>query len=308
MNASARVTAVIVTYQSRTTIALALDGLRPAHDDGVADCVVVDNASSDGTADFVAEHYPWVSVVRSGGNLGFGRGCNLGFRAVSTPYVLFLNPDAVLGPASLRTLLDFMDAREQVGIAGPATATHGGDLHWAGMLLTPRGLLRSALRLGQVYPQKRTIKPGEAPFQTNWVCGAVMLIRSSTFRELGGFDPRFFLYYEETDLCLRTERAGMEIWAVGQATAQHTVGVSAKQTGEELSSDEYGCIVEHFYPSRFYYLVKNFGWVSGVVAELAAVSAERAHWAVKALLNRADARQRGWPKRPVLRMPAKLEE
>lgn len=309
MIASAKVTAVIVTYQSRGTIALALDALRRAYDSGLAECVVVDNASSDGTADFVAESYPWVTLVRSAENLGFGRGCNLGFRSVASPYVLFLNPDAAIGLQSLQTLIHFMDAHERAGIAGPATLTRSGDLHWAGLLLTPVGLIRSALRMGTVYADGRAIQPGEAPFRTSWICGAVMLIRSRTFRDLEGFDPRFFLYYEETDLCLRTVRSGMEIWAIGEATAEHAVGVSAKQAGKELSSDQYGYIVEHFFPSRYYYLVKNFGWLPGFTAELICAGMERARWVAKALLRRTDARQqRNALKRPILRMPAKSKE
>lgn len=257
-------TAVIVTYNSCGHINNALQALRIAHEAGILDCVVVDNAGGDGTADFIAVAHPWVTLVRSKINLGFGRGCNLGFQQVDTPYVLIHNPDAVVDQQALRTLVDFMDSHRQAGVSAPATIVGGDHLQPAGMLTTPTSILRSALGFRNAMPCQRQITPGCPPFQTPWVCGAVMLIRSDLFRHLGGFDPRFFLYFEETDFCRRVKKAGAEIWAVGQAVAQHQGGACAKSTGQPLESS---CIAEHFYPSRFYYLVKHFGWIPAVGAE-----------------------------------------
>src|SRR5512139_2440690 len=134
---SLRTTAVIVTYRSRKTIAATLEGCRPAHDAGRLHVVVVDNASNDGTAAFVRGAFPWVEVVDAGGNLGFGRGCNLGFERVRTPYVLFLNPDATLGLESLTELESLLDAHPDVGIVGPGIRYEDGMLQRAGLLTTP---------------------------------------------------------------------------------------------------------------------------------------------------------------------------
>jgi GT2 family glycosyltransferase len=269
MSESRKVTAVIVTYQSRETIGHTLDALAPACDSGFASCVVVDNASSDGTADYIAEQYPWVEIIPSPENLGFGRGCNLGFESVGTPYALFLNPDASIGLAGLEVLVDFIDSHPRAGIVGPSTEIKGWGYQSAGMMLTPARLIGASLGARDMHPGARVIEPGGAPFQTNWICGAVFMIRSSLFRKLGGFDPRFFLYFEETDLCLRVAREGMELWAVGEALSEHLAGYSTRHSGEEMTGEPIGAsVARYFYPSRFYYLGKNFGWPSAILAEI----------------------------------------
>ena len=257
-------TAVIVTYNSRGHINDALAALRVAHEAGSLDCVVVDNVSSDGTADFVAAAHPWVTLIRSGRNLGFGRGCNLGFQQVNTPYVLIHNPDAVLKQQALQIMVDFIETHPQAGIVAPAIVEGERSLQAAGLLTTPASLLRAALGMVDALPDEQRIIPGNPPFATSWVCGAMMLIRSELYRRLGGFDPRFFLYFEETDFCRRAALEGAEIWAVGEAVARHLGGACAKATGQSMESF---CISEHYYRSRFYYLVKHFGWVTAVGTE-----------------------------------------
>lgn len=293
-----RVSVVIVTYRSRSTIAAALAPLEQAVRHNTIECIIVDNASGDGTADFVATHYPWVRLIRSAENLGFGRGCNAGFAAANSDYVLFLNPDAVIEPTAIQSLLDVLVANPNAAAVGPATlvgpaslaaiseascADGNGSLQMAGMLPTPRSLIASALHRPNAFPARRMIIPGDAPFQTNWICGAIMMFRADAFRALGGFDPRFFLYFEETDLCLRAARAGYELWATGAATARHICGVSARASGEIIES---GCISEHFYRSRAYYLSRNFGPVAATATEgsLAAIMGVRR--VVKHLLGR----------------------
>lgn len=300
---TAKVTAVIVTYHSRQTISYALDGLKAACDAGFARCVVVDNQSADGTADYVAEAYPWVELVRSPNNIGFGRGCNLGFERVTTPYVLFLNPDASLDLDALRTMTAFMDAHPDAAICGPATESPDGSWVWSGKVLTPLGHVKSALQGGARALQHRAIEPGSAPSRTEWVCGAIMLVRSQMFRKLEGFDPRFFLYYEETDLCLRALRAGWQNWSIGEAVGKHIGRVSSKQAGSELSVGRNGDIAEYFYPSQFYYLTKNFGWFSAVLAEIATEAVDWLRWLRRTRFGTASREPR--KPRPFLRMPAK---
>ena len=310
MSESRKVTALIVTYQSLETIGHTLDAFYPAFDSGYASCVVVDNASSDGTADYVAERYPWVKLIRSSENLGFGRGNNLGFRSVETPYLLFLNPDASIGLDGLKVLVEFLDSHPKVGIAGPSTWAIDMGYQSAGNLLTPMRLIRASLGFGtRREVGDRVIEPGGEPFQTTWICGAVFMIRSSLFRELGGFDPRYFLYYEETDLCLRTLRKGYEIWAVGKASSEHHCGISAGQSGGEMASDTRGSIVsKHFFESRYYYMRKNFGWFSATAAELVSPVMDWLRWQRNTLLKRGEAQRMKPPRRPIMQLPKQVDE
>lgn len=302
----ASVTAVIVTYQSRRTIGAALDTLREAHDAGFADCVVVDNVSDDGTADFVAQTYPWVRLIRSPSNIGFGRGCNLGVASVSTPYVLLLNPDAAMKFDSIGLMHEFFEHHPGCSMVAPAIIESDLSLQDAGLMLTPATLLRSVFRMGNPFPDRRSIVPGGEPFRTTWICGAVMLMRTTQYRSLGGFDPRFFLYFEETDLCRRFIQNGGEIWTVGQAIAHHIGGASARSEEESMESN---CIAEHFYRSRFYFLAKHYGRLTAVFLEtLDAVShgIRRLRWACCRTGKSGNAEQR--PRRPFLQMPTQPEK
>lgn len=258
-------TAVIVTFNSLGEIGRALTALLTAYEAGIIHCVVVDNASSDGTADFVERAHPWVKLLRHEQNVGFGRGCNAGFAHVHTPYILIQNPDAVVTLPAVRTLVGFLEKRKAAGIAAPAIVERDGNLQAAGLMTTPASLVLSAMGSRRPMKEKKPIVPDSPPFRTAWVCGAVMLVRAELFRSLGGFDRRFFLYFEETDLCRRTLEEGAEIWAVGEAVVEHAGGAS---TGGHTNAAEYvPYIYEHFYRSRFYYLVKHFGWVRAVVSE-----------------------------------------
>lgn len=295
-------TVVVVTYNAARTIGPLLDALTPAHERLGTRCVVVDNASADGTLDLVRGAYPWVTAVPSGGNVGFGRGCNLGFEYTQTRYVLFLNPDAVMSLAALTTLETFMEDHPRAGACAPAIR-EGDELQAAGLLATPRTVLRAAVGLRKAYPQSRPIRPGEVPFRTPWVCGAALMMRSEVFRSVGGFDPRFFLYFEETDLLRRTEAAGWEIWAVGQAVIDHEGAGAAKDTGQSLVG---GCIAEHYFESRYYYLTKHHGRVAAAVTEAGEVAALLARAALKRGLGRADSRFRQRIAAPLFRGPKKV--
>jgi len=261
------VTAVIVTYQSARTIGVALAAALRCRDAGLLDLVVVDNASSDATREILASHAGWADVVLEATNHGFARGCNLGLARVKSPYTLFLNPDAAIEPPALRTMLEFMEQRPDAGIVGPATLCGSKDrplLQPTGRYPTPWSVVRDATPLLRRRSSAVTIVPGSAPMRTGWVCGAVLLIRSRLARQLRGFDPRFFLYWDEIDLCRRAEEAGYENWALGSALARHVVGASS-DGGPRVGA----AVAKHYYQSRYYYMAKHHGWLAATAAELA---------------------------------------
>lgn len=261
-------TAVIVTYQSAHTVATTLAATRRCYDAQLLDCIIVDNGSSDGTPELIQQEAGWARVVLTGRNNGFGRGCNLGLAGVRSPYTIFINPDAWIEPDALRTLLRFMEENPRVGVVGPATLS--GDFHeipglqGTGPRPTPGHMLLAALPLVKRAQNLRPIEPNSAPFRTGWVCGALFMVRTELLVRLGGFDPRFFLYWEETDLCQRVEDLGFETWAVGTAVAHHIGGASSADDDTRIS----GCIAKHYYQSRRYYMIKHHGWLAATLAEL----------------------------------------
>ena len=258
------VTAIIVTYQSARTIGRALAAARRCHDAGLLDLVVVDNASSDATREILAREAGWARVVLEVANHGFGRGCNIGFELVRSPYTILINPDAVVEPDCLRRLMMFLEKNHEAGIVGPATLVgeNGEFFQPTGPYPTPWSTLRDAtplLRRSSTVP----VPPGSAPMRTGWVCGAILMIRTDLMRRLGGFDPRFFLYWEEVDLCRRAEQAGYENWVLGGAVASHVVGASSSG-GTRFGT----AVARHYYQSRYYYMAKHHGWLAATTAEV----------------------------------------
>ena len=285
------VTAVIVTYQSEKTIAATLAALQRCHDDGLLDAIIIDNNSTDSTQDIVRASTPWAHHEFTGINNGFGRGCNLGFASVRTRYAIFINPDAIVEPNALKIMLEFMEANTDVGIVGPAII-HGGEpsakvLQHTGQRPTPLTILRDALPFQGAHSISWPIVPGSEPTRTGWVCGAVLMIRTEIMKRLGGFDPRFFLYWEEFDLCRRADDIGYETWAVGAALAYHAGGASSASDNTRI----HGCIAKHFYQSRHYYMTKHHGAVAASSAELA----EFALIAIRALVRRIPGARLGAP-------------
>jgi N-acetylglucosaminyl-diphospho-decaprenol L-rhamnosyltransferase len=287
-------TAVVVTYRSARTLSPALAALRASHDAGLLDCVVVDNASTDATRAILAREAGWATVVLQDGNHGFGRGCNAGLARVRTPFTVFVNPDAEVGPDALRTMLAFLQANPRVGIVGPATrigAENGAVLQHTGPRPRPFHILQGQTRLLGRVPPQRDIVPGSAPFRTGWVCGAVLMARTELLQRLGGFDPTFFLYWEEMDLCQRVEDAGFEVWAVGTAIARHACGASS---ADDDAARIQGCLARHYFPSRRHYLVKHHGFWTATAVEIAELGLLLAMTAVDVVRGRGAGRL--WPR------------
>jgi GT2 family glycosyltransferase len=262
------VTAVIVTYQSERTIGQALAAARRCYDAQLLDAVIVDNSSTDSTREILEREARWARRVLTGRNNGFGRGCNIGFKEVTSAYTIFINPDAVVESEAIRTMLQFMEQYPKVGIVGPAIieGKSGGntELQHTGQRPTPWTILRDAMPFLRHQSISWPIVPGSPPARTGWVCGAVFMIRTELLKRLHGFDPRFFLYWEETDVCQCAEDAGFEIWALGSAVAQHVGGASSSLDDTRIA----GCIAKHYFQSRYYYMVKHHGRLAATIAEI----------------------------------------
>jgi hypothetical protein len=261
-------TAIIVTYQSERTIRATLLAVQRCRDAGLLEAIIVDNNSTDATRTILAVDATWALCRFNDSNRGFARACNIGFEGVTTPYTMLINPDAVIEPDSLRTLLNFMDAHREVGIAGPSIiegeSSGIGAFQDTGDLPTPATMLRQATPILRRRHATRPIIPGSAPQRTGWVCGAVLIIRTDLMADLNGFDPRFFLYWEEMDLCARADMRGYQTWAVGTALAQHLGGASSATDDKRVG----GCIARHYFQSRYYFMVKHHGLIFATVAEI----------------------------------------
>ena len=205
---------VVVSYNSADTLRQCLS---PLVTDQNVRVTVVDNASQDESIASVAD-LP-VRVVALERNHGFAFGCNRGWEAGSAPYVLFLNPDARIEPASIVQLVRVLREDPSVGLVAPRIVDEDGSLQFS-VRRFPR--LRStyaqALFLHRVFPHAtwtdeviRDPLVYERPGPVEWVSGACVLVRRSVLEHIGGWDEGFFLYGEDIDICRRLWEAGFEV-------------------------------------------------------------------------------------------------
>ncbi len=202
----------------------------------VSRIIVVDNGSTDGSADAV-ESLPGVEVIRTGKNLGFGAACNIGAKAGSAPYILFLNPDTRLGTGSLAVPLAFMEQPKnaKVGICGIQLVDECGKVSRTCARYPTLGrLMSSALGLDKL-PSLQS----SGMRMSNWdhsdtrqvdqVMGAFFFIRREVFETCCGFDERFFVYFEEVDAARRSKLAAWDSWYLTEAQAFHAGGGTSRQ-------------------------------------------------------------------------------
>lgn len=199
--------------------------------------VVVDNASSDGSTDFPGKIDLPLQVIRNTVNRGFSAACNLGASTGAADYLLFLNPDVTLLNDSLWKPISFMEdaAHKSIGIVGIQLLDGKNNVSrtcarfptagrfFAAMIGLNRlfpGAFKDHFMLEWDHKESRTV---------DQVMGAFFLVRGSLFRSLGGFDERFFVYFEEVDFSLRARKAGFETYFLAEAAAYHKGGGTSDQ-------------------------------------------------------------------------------
>ena len=227
----ATVGVVIVAYRSANVIR---DGLLGLPTGRLADVVVVDNESPDDTVEVVTSlRLPKVRVHPAGGNLGFGAGCNRGVEQLdsSVSLVLFLNPDAVIDAASIERLVAHLEAHHETALVAPRLEQGGTPIFSSGRVGTLATEARALLpkEIGWLLPQRRRSPADDRTGPVGYTEGACMLVRRDRLEEVGGFDERFFLYFEELDLAHRFREKGWTVDLCVDAVAAHAVGTA---TGE----------------------------------------------------------------------------
>ena len=199
-----RVSVVVVTHHSGEVIRQCLAPLGKA-----AKIVVVDNASGDDTLEIVAQAAPPAEILRNRIGAGYGNGASQGLAEVQTEFALLANPDAVVSDAALARLVEAADAYPDGGLFGPTVVDRNGKVelsHDVGLFDRRR------------YGGRDTETAPDGPCCSEFLSGAVTLLRMSAYREVGPFDPRLFLYYEDDDFCMRLRAARSSLILVPAAS------------------------------------------------------------------------------------------
>ncbi len=234
MSGQPRVSVLIVSYNTRDLLLQAIDStVREA----LAEVIVVDNASTDGSADAVASRYPRVRLIRSPVNLGFAAGTNAAAAAAHGTHLLLLNPDATLTPGALDRLLDLHDREPRAAAIGPSMAYPSGQPQPAAFCFP--GLAQVFLDLFPVERIMDTRLNGRLHHARDatpveHLLGACMLIRGAAWRDVGPLDEGYFMYLEEVDWCQRARRKGWQIWFEPGAAVVHHAGAATRQQPDAM--------------------------------------------------------------------------
>jgi N-acetylglucosaminyl-diphospho-decaprenol L-rhamnosyltransferase len=235
MNPALDLAVVILNYNTRDLLRDCLHSLRAQTGLNVAACVV-DNASSDGSAEMVAANFPDVALIRNGHNAGFSAGNNLGLRHFGFPdrpqarYAMLLNPDTLLPADALRHLVQFADSQPDVGIVGPKLVLPDGSLDKAcrRSFPTPEVSFYRLTGLSALFPRSRrfgrynlTFLDEDAQADVDAVVGACMMLRAEVIAQIGLLDEQFFMYGEDLDWCLRAKQAGYRVVYYPAVVVQH---------------------------------------------------------------------------------------
>jgi GT2 family glycosyltransferase len=251
----------IVSYNTRSDLEACLRSIFSSRIEPRFQVAVVDNGSTDGSQEMVRTLFPQVKLVESGANLGYGRANNLALLGNLGSFYLILNSDIVLEPGSVQNLVDHLKSCKDAGAAMGALVNPDGSMQttWAVGELTAASVLWEQSFLARLFPKSRVF--GNY-FQTYWdrqsprtlpqACGAFLLVRAELYNRLGGFDPAYFMYCEDTDLSRRIRNAGFKITYLPEARAIHGHGKSSEGTLRPRM------IFEHN-KSRCYYLEKFAG-------------------------------------------------
>lgn len=234
---------IIVSYRCRDELAECLRSLTSARADALTrQTIVVDNASDDGAAEMVATDFPDVELIANPDNRGFAAANNQGIAVARGRNLLLLNPDTIVPPGTLRTLVRTLDENPDVGACGPKLVGDDGrpqrsvrrqptlaallhqytPLRWLGLM---RGAYRRYRCSDFDYEQSADVES---------LMGAALCVPRHVIDEIGPLDERFFVYFEEVDLCRRIGEAGLRCRYVAEAAITHTGGVSAGRGAASL--------------------------------------------------------------------------
>lgn len=240
MKANCDVSIVIVNYHCKDVLVPCLEHLRRSEFNGHCELLVVDNSPGDGAAELLAANFPEVRVLQPGHNLGFGPACNLAFAEACGQFVLLVNPDAFVPPEAIGRSVAYFREHPNVGVLGVRLLTEDGGWHPSARgfpTLFDKLVVLSGL--SSHFPKNRLFGRLDhswwdhaTPRKVDWVVGAYFMIRAELVHQLGGFDPRFFIYFEEMEFCRRVAAAGSEVHFVPCAEVRHVGGVSS--TGKHM--------------------------------------------------------------------------
>ncbi len=202
---------VILNYNTKGLLKYCLKGIARAKPELRYEIIVIDNASSDGTAAMIQHEFKDVQFIPSPYNCGFAAGNNMGLRRAQGEYVMLMNPDIVVQQGALEAMVEYLKLHEDVGLVGPQLSNPDGSIQYScahfPTILTP---LYRRTPLGRLPQGQQAVRSyimidadHTATQEVDWLLGACLMFKRKHIKTVGFLDERFFLYFEDTDFCRR---------------------------------------------------------------------------------------------------------
>ncbi|MFP4082409.1 MAG: glycosyltransferase family 2 protein [Candidatus Aminicenantes bacterium] len=231
---------IIVNWNTRDLLRQCVESIKAHIRNITYQIVVVDNASSDGSAEMVEKSFPEVNLIKNKENQGFGRANNQGLAQAKGKYILFLNSDVKVNARCLDRMFEFMEKNPEVGASSCRLTFPDGSLqHSCRKFPSFKVFFPLVLGLRYFFPRMKVFRDylmldwGHSDTrEVDQIMGSFMFTRARALRQVGGFDERYWMYFEEVDLCLRMKKAGWKIVHYPDASAVHFLSKSSGQWPE----------------------------------------------------------------------------
>lgn len=225
---------IIVTYNSSNVIDSCLKSIFNSKNKIKTEVIVIDNNSSDSTVDIIKREYPSVQLFENEKNLGFSKANNLGIKNSSGELTLILNPDVVITDQSLDNLVNVYINSEKIGILSPILKYPNGDKQYSYRRFPTINILLSRLPILKLFYKKfenyylyKDLVISKFQ-EVDWVIGAAILIESKLLKKLKGLDERYFMYFEDTDLCYRVKKLNKKVVVTNKVVFYHSYKQESK--------------------------------------------------------------------------------
>jgi GT2 family glycosyltransferase len=227
---------IYVNFNSTHWLVHSIETLLAGNQGKNLNIIVVDNSSVD-NFHWIKIHFPEIKLIHNRVNVGFGVAVNQALAHCHSKYIILLNPDSMVTAGFFETCAQFLEQNDHIGILGPMILEDDGSIQGSARAFpTPlTSLFGRNSPLTKIFPNNSITRSNiltmrkdlESPMEVDWVSGACMVIRREVMEAVGGFDERFFLYWEDTDLCRRISDAGWKVVYFPGASVIHSVGKSS---------------------------------------------------------------------------------
>ena len=250
---------IIVNYNVKEFLQNLIHSIEKASSNLTKEIFIIDNASDDGSVEFIREKFPQIKLIANQKNLGFGKANNLGLNEASGKYLLMINPDTIVAEDTFEKMIEFFDQNKNVGLAGCKILNPDGTLQLACRRSFPGPWVSftKVTGLSSFFPKSKifarynlTYLDENQSYEVDAISGSFMMMRKEVYEKVGGFDEQFFMYGEDLDLCYRIQKTGYKVFYVHTTQIIHYKGESTKRS----SLDE----TKVFYNAMHLFVKKHF--------------------------------------------------